>query len=399
MFALRSAWFVLCLVWFALTAIACASNQTRTATPASLFIGSATPPRIISPTSTRILPSSQKIPTEQIKPLTATPHACIAWDAAPAFIGLTQCVRGNVFRTYSNGEAFFIDFDNTRRAFFGTSLTTRWEIPAGTCVDLVGTILEWQGRPYIVLDKEDVRLCDSALLPFSVALSQATAMPTRAPATIRPTRIAPTQIPVVSNFSEANVQVVRVIDGDTIDVNIGGKTYRVRYIGVDTPETVDPSQPVQCFGREASAFNKQLVEGKTVRLEKDVSETDRYGRLLRYVFVGDLFVNAELVRQGFAQVVTYPPDVKYVDLYLQFQRKAREANRGLWGACNAAPTPTSPPVINQPRGNCDPSYPDVCIPPYPPDLDCGQIPYRRFRVIGADRHRFDGDRDGIGCES
>ena len=153
------------------------------------------------------------------------------------------------------------------------------------------------------------------------------------------------------------------------------------------------------FGREASAFNKQLVEGKTVRLEKDVSETDRYGRLLRYVFVGDLFVNAELVRQGFAQVVTYPPDVKYVDLYLQFQRKAREANRGLWGACNAAPTPTSPPVINQPRGNCDPSYPDVCIPPYPPDLDCGQIPYRRFRVIGADRHRFDGDRDGIGCES
>lgn len=245
-----------------------------------------------------------------------------------------------------------------------------------------------------------MRFCDSALLPFSVALSQATAVPTRAPATIRPTRLAPTQIPAASNFSEAKAQVVRVIDGDTIDVNIGGKIYRVRYIGVDTPETVDPSQPVQCFGREASAFNKQLVEGKAVRLEKDISETDKYGRLLRYVYVGDLFVNAELLRQGFAQVVTYPPDVKYVDVYLQLQREAREANRGLWGACNSAPTATSPPVITNPGGgNCDPSYPDVCIPPYPPDLDCGQIPYRRFRVIGADRHRFDGDRDGIGCES
>jgi micrococcal nuclease len=142
------------------------------------------------------------------------------------------------------------------------------------------------------------------------------------------------------------------------------------------------------------------VEGKIVRLEQDISETDRYGRLLRYVYVGDVFVNAELVRQGLAQVSTYPPDVKYQDVFLQLQREARAAGRGLWsGACAVFPTPTAPSVIAPSNGNCDPSYPDVCIPPYPPDLDCGQIPYRRFRVVGADPHRFDGDKDGIGCES
>jgi micrococcal nuclease len=123
---------------------------------------------------------------------------------------------------------------------------------------------------------------------------------------------------------------VRVIDGDTIEVDISGSLYRVRYIGIDTPETVHPTRGEEPYGKEASAKNKELVEGKVVHLEKDVSETDQYGRLLRYVWVGDLMVNAELVRLGYAQVATYPPDVKYQDLFLKLQREAREAGRGLW---------------------------------------------------------------------
>ena len=151
-----------------------------------------------------------------------------------------------------------------------------------------------------------------------------------------PSQLSP---PQPEAFAEA--QVVRVIDGDTIEVNFAGKPYKVRYIGIDTPETVHPTRGEEPYGKEACAKNKELVEGKIVRLEKDVSETDKYGRLLRYVWVGDLLINAELVRLGYAQVATYPPDVKYHDLFLQLQREAREAGRGLWAATTKpAPTPT-----------------------------------------------------------
>ena len=124
--------------------------------------------------------------------------------------------------------------------------------------------------------------------------------------------------------------VTRVIDGDTIEIQGGEK---VRYIGVDTPETKHPRKPVQCFGRQAAEKNKQLVEGKMVRLEKDVSEADRYGRLLRYVYAGDVFVNLAMVKQGYAYAATFPPDVKYQELFSQAQREAREGRRGLWGEC------------------------------------------------------------------
>lgn len=122
----------------------------------------------------------------------------------------------------------------------------------------------------------------------------------------------------------------RVIDGDTIEVEIEGESYKVRYIGIDTPELHHPTKPVEYFAQEAYEKNRELVEGKTVFLEKDVSETDRYGRLLRYVYVGDTFVNAYLVQQGYALVSTYPPDVKYQERFLELQREAREAGRGLW---------------------------------------------------------------------
>jgi endonuclease YncB( thermonuclease family) len=126
-------------------------------------------------------------------------------------------------------------------------------------------------------------------------------------------------------------RVVRVIDGDTIEVIIDNRMYDVRYIGIDTPETMHSNQGEEPYGKEASEKNSELVEGKVVLLEKDVSKTDQYGRLLRYVYVNDKFINAELVRLGYAHATSYPPDIKYQELFLKFQREAKEHSLGLWG--------------------------------------------------------------------
>jgi len=125
--------------------------------------------------------------------------------------------------------------------------------------------------------------------------------------------------------------VTRVVDGDTIVVNIAGSEYRVRYIGVDTPESTTKQE---CYGREATYFNRRLVNGQTVRLERDVSETDRFGRLLRYVYLpnGEM-VNEVLVREGYALVRSFPPDVKYQERLRAAEREARLARRGLWADC------------------------------------------------------------------
>lgn len=124
--------------------------------------------------------------------------------------------------------------------------------------------------------------------------------------------------------------VTRVIDGDTIEIE-GGE--RVRLIGVDTPETVHPKKSVQCFGKEASAHTKELLEGKRVRLEADVEDKDRYGRLLRYIWIGDELINATMLRDGFGSLLTIPPNVRYVERFRAAQKDAREAKRGLWSAC------------------------------------------------------------------
>jgi micrococcal nuclease len=196
--------------------------------------------------------------------------------------------------------------------------------------------------------------------------------------------------------------VTHIVDGDTIDVDLAGSIYRVRYIGMDTPERGD------FFYHEATEANRQLAEGQTVTMVKDVSETDRYGRLLRYVYLPDgTFVNAELVKQGYAQIATYPPDVKYQELFAQLQQEARNAGLGLWGdvAVTSVPVEVLLPTITAvfatlpPSTNCDPAYPTVCIPPRPPDLDCGSISYQDFQVLEPDPHGFDRDNDGIGCES
>lgn len=123
---------------------------------------------------------------------------------------------------------------------------------------------------------------------------------------------------------------MRVIDGDTIEVENGLK---IRYIGIDTPELQSRGRQEQCFAKEAKNKNRELVEGKIIRLEKDVSETDRFGRLLRYVYLDNVLINEYLVKEGFAFAATFPPDVKYADLFLKSQQEAREQNKGMWKIC------------------------------------------------------------------
>lgn len=131
----------------------------------------------------------------------------------------------------------------------------------------------------------------------------------------------------------ARALVIRAVDGDTIEARIGGRAENVRYIGVDTPETVKPDTPVQCFGPRASAFNHRLVEGKRVRLVFGVERRDVYGRLLAYVYRGRRFVNAALVRRGLARSLTIPPNDRFAPLMRRLELRAARAGRGLWGAC------------------------------------------------------------------
>ena len=151
-------------------------------------------------------------------------------------------------------------------------------------------------------------------------------------------------------YEEATVE--RVVDGDTVVVVITGRAdgpgagmagvgeeYRLRLIGIDTPESVKPNSPVECFGKEASAAAAALLEGEDVRLVKDVEEADQYDRLLRYVYLDNEMANARLVVNGYATAYTYPPNVRHSDLFVQLEREAREHDRGLWepATCDGKP--------------------------------------------------------------
>jgi micrococcal nuclease len=232
-----------------------------------------------------------------------------------------------------------------------------------------------------------------------------------------------------------SVSLIEVTDGDTIRVDVDGRNEPVRLILIDAPETHDPNRPPECFGQEATAYLSWMLSlGGDLYLETDVSDRDRFGRLLRYVWLdfgeGEVYlVNEALVRAGYAAFSTFPPDVKYVAEIREAGQFAREHGYGLWSSCitddkgdtnelsgnqaisagrasetNSIQTGSQPPpgqgVITDPASaaGCEPSYPDVCIPPSPPDLDCGDVAYRRFTVYPPDPHRFDGDYDGIGCE-
>ena len=199
------------------------------------------------------------------------------------------------------------------------------------------------------------------------------------------------------------VLVARVVDGDTIEVG-RERILDVRLIGIDTPETVHPSEPVQCFGPAASQRTRKALEGDVVRLEFDVERRDHYGRLLAYVWDDAKLFNKVLVERGFATVSTYPPNVKYVERFVAAQRRARGADRGLWGACRRTTTDdraAGPPDASMDGqgsgGGCTSAYTGACVPPPPPDLDCTDVP-NGFRSVGADPHGFDGDGDGVACE-
>ncbi|HET7367570.1 MAG TPA: thermonuclease family protein [Gaiella sp.] len=207
----------------------------------------------------------------------------------------------------------------------------------------------------------------------------------------------------------AVARVARVIDGDTIVLANGA---HVRLLQIDTPE---PGTS-ECYSRAAGRdLRRMLPAGSVVTLETDpaLDRVDRYGRLLRYVHRGGSNVNLALVQDGSATVWFFDGDRgRYASALLVAARSARHARRGLWGACPHAiwdpfgPATTGPGSgtgATTPRtavgGACDPSYPTVCIPPPPPDLDCKDIPYRRFAVRPPDPHHFDGGGDGVGCES
>jgi micrococcal nuclease len=128
-------------------------------------------------------------------------------------------------------------------------------------------------------------------------------------------------------------RVVRAVDGDTAVVRVDGRLETVRYIGLDTPESVKPDTPVQCFAHEASLRNAKLVEGKHVRLTFGAERRDVYGRLLAYVHQGDLFVNARLLAGGYARTLEIAPNVDHAALFARLQSRAEEKGLGLWNEC------------------------------------------------------------------
>jgi micrococcal nuclease len=261
-------------------------------------------------------------------------------------------------------------------------------------------------------------------------------------------------------------EMVRVIDGDTIEVSLDGTTEVVRLIGVDSPESNE------CFALESQRELRRLLRpGRTVWLELDVSERDRYERILAYVWVvrGSEepyveFVNERLAMTGFAIAASYPPDTKYEDRLYSASQFAEADDAGFWSACggdfrlpedatgwtgggqlaplvgdcspfasfedaqayyqsrpdaqpiidpdadglacevwfgveSSGPAPAPAPQPAPPQTGCHPSYPDFCIPPPPPDLNCPDIGANWFTVLPPDPHGFDRDRDGWGCES
>jgi micrococcal nuclease len=158
-------------------------------------------------------------------------------------------------------------------------------------------------------------------------------------------------------------RVLRVVDGDTIEVSFNGTKEKVRLIGVDTPETVHPTVGVEPYGREASNFTKEKLADQIVQLEFDVQERDQYGRLLAYVWLDEEMFNEVLLYEGYAQMATYPPNVKYVEVFEAAQRDARENGRGLWGIIEETPDTSQEdnPSPNKFLGNANSKkfhYPD-----------------------------------------
>lgn len=221
------------------------------------------------------------------------------------------------------------------------------------------------------------------------------------------------------------VELITVNDGDTIEVWLDNRHERVRLVGIDTHEVSGGYQHEECFGPEASRFLKALLNvGGEIWIEEDVEDRDQYGRLLRWVWVdfgtGEVYLlNEALVRAGFAERYRNTPNDLYLEELVDAETFAQDYQLGLWAACDmpyraisstsqADAPPTRDPASDTAAlptaatsGNnagCDPAYPDVCIPPFPPDLSCTDIPFDHVRVLPPDPHHFDGNGDGVGCE-
>jgi micrococcal nuclease len=247
--------------------------------------------------------TAEETPTAIAAP-TASPtpsEEVISWQDAAKYIGEYKTVEGTIVLSYyaekSKGKPTFLDFHDPYQGYFKAII---WEGDRGKFpskpeiyylnkrVWVRGLIESYKGVPEVVLRE-----------PWQISILGLNSR----------------------EIGEQAVFVTRVIDGDTITIEGG---VRVRYIGIDAPETV------KFFGNEATEKNRELVGGKRVRLEKDIQDKDEYGRLLRYVWLDDTMVNAELVRLGYAYSYSYPPNVKYQTLLLRLERQARERGLGLW---------------------------------------------------------------------
>lgn len=188
------------------------------------------------------------------------------------------------------------------------------------------------------------RVVAAILVALLAIQCQAAATPTSVPSTRSPagSPIAEVTPPPGPTGTVERARVMRVVDGDTVIVAIGGREERLRYIGIDAPESVRPDSPVEPFGPESAAANAALVAGHVVLLERDISDRDEFGRLLRHVWLetagGLLFVNFDLVARGYAEAITIPPDVRHAALLRAAARSARDAGRGLWSFRSGQPT-------------------------------------------------------------
>lgn len=204
---------------------------------------------------------------------------------------------------------------------------------------------------------------------------------------------------IPQNTERQDAQLNKVVSGDTIDVLIDGNLYTVRYIGIDALGSSD------YIANSSRQENYALVINKDLTLVKDATDTNPAGQLLRYVLADGEFVNLDLAQAGYASAASSPPNTACDAAFKAAEEDAKTNLSGIWAfdisaepaSQSGAPAgPARQPTAKLP--SCDPSYPDVCIPPPPPDLDCIHVPYKNFKVIPPDTHGLDSDGNGIGCD-
>ena len=241
--------------------------------------------------------------------------------------------------------------------------------------------------------------------------------------TVVPVDTATEMVPAVEEVKKAEetFEVVRVIDGDTLTLNISGKKETLRLIGMDTPETVDPRKPVQCFAKEASDKAKAILTDKRVRIESDPSqgERDKYNRLLRYIFLENgTFFNKMMIEEGYAHEYTYHVPYKYQSEFEEAETRARENKRGLWGdvcdgdtmqsaepaeSTSPAPAPAAPaqsvsptPTVAEPTPQSSSAYTCNCSKTCPNMSSCAEAQYQ-LNTCGCSAR--DADDDGVACDA